>query len=93
MLFRSKLYFIMLLGVLLVPLSLAEEGTTGKTVSGVRVKSTELAGEVDRSNKSGDQLKGESKILEEISPAEGSPFSFEELRKRSEEHTSELQSH
>jgi hypothetical protein len=44
----KKSYLIVLLGILLVPLSSAEEGTTGKNVSGVRGKSTELAGKVDK---------------------------------------------
>ena len=76
----KKSYLIVLLGILLVPLSSAEEGTTGKNVSGVRGKSTELAGKVEKSNKSGEQLKGESKIPDDISSEKGSPFSFEELR-------------
>jgi len=76
----KKSYLIVLLGILLVPLSSAEERTTGKNVSGVRGKSTELAGKVEKSNKSAEQLKGERKIPEDISPAAGSPFSFEELR-------------
>ena len=76
----KKSYLIVLLGILLVPLSSAEEGTTEKTVSGVRGKSTELAGKVDKSNKLAEQLKGESKIPDDISSEKGSPFSFEELR-------------
>ncbi|MEA1928215.1 MAG: alpha/beta fold hydrolase [Candidatus Auribacterota bacterium] len=77
----KKLYFIVLLGVLLVSLSSADEGDAEKPVS----RAGNLAGEpgrgVEKINTSAEQLKGARKAPEDKRQEDGSPFSFEVIRK------------
>lgn len=77
----KKLYCIILSGMFLVPLSLADEGPVGKVVSGAGEIGEETGREGGTINKSADQLQGADKAPEDERQEDGSPFSFEELRK------------
>ena len=76
----KKLFFIVLLGVLSASLSLADEGAAKNPVSSAGKLEGEPGREVEKINKSAEQLKGEVKISKENSQEDDSPFSFEELR-------------
>lgn len=69
----KKSYLVVLLGLLLVPLSPAEEGRAGKTGSGGGGLAEEPGMKVNK-------IKGERKTPEDKRQADGSPFSFKELR-------------
>ena len=77
----KKLYSIVLLGVLLVSLSSADEGAAENPVSRADNLAGETGREFEKINTSVEQLKGARKALEDKRQADGSPFSFEELRK------------
>ncbi len=75
----KKSYLIVLLGLLLVPLSPAEEGTAGKNVSGGGGLAEEPGRKVVKITEEAEQIKGEHKTPEDKHQEDGSPFSFEEI--------------